>query len=154
MSQKLKTRWGLTLLSYKWFLFVKTCNKTLAKDTLKMSMRTSPFLVFFSECVFYAYMYQYIKCLVFLLRATVGHVGLLALQVPLKDKCSRKQGSWCLLVSRIWWIAHGPTAHTVAVGPGWPTLMIMWFTTDCKLLQHTLILQWWVGYLKNYIFLH
>lgn len=36
----------------KMFLFVKTCNKTLAKDTLKMSMRTSPFLVFFLRMSF------------------------------------------------------------------------------------------------------
>lgn len=119
-----------------------------------MSMGT-PFLAFFLWlCVFvYECVYQYITSVLFLLRATVAHVGLSALQVPLKDKCSRKQGSWYLLVSRIWWTVHGPMAHTAAMGPGWPMLMIMSLTMGCKLLQHTLIPQWWVGFRELELFL-
>lgn len=88
-------------------------------------------------------MLKLLICHVFF-RDTVGLAGLLALQVPLKDRCSRGQGGWCPSASSSWWTVPGHMARMAAAELGWRTPMIMWSIKGWRALTYTPIIQRWV----------
>lgn len=88
-------------------------------------------------------MLKWLICGVFF-RDTVGLAGPLALQAPLKDRCSRGRGGWCPSASSSWWTVPGRMAHMAAVEPGWRTPMITWSIKGWRALTLTPILQRWV----------
>lgn len=89
------------------------------------------------------HMLKWLICRVFF-RDTVGLAGPLALQAPLKDRCSRGQGGWCPSASSSWWTVPGHMARMDAAEPGWRTPMIMWSIKGWRALTYTPILLLWV----------
>ncbi len=137
-------RLGLTNVDYRAQGYV-----TEVKDQVDFSFNWS------SICLFvftHGFCWKWLYCMLdakmidlsCFFRDTVGLAGPLALQAPLKDRCSRGRGGWCPSASSSWWTVPGHMARMAAAELGWRTPMITWSIKGWRALTLTPIIQQWV----------